>query len=87
MYVAMVACAFRYLGERQIAHRDLKLENLMFDRHGYLKLVDFGFAKVRPTPKPISQPSPDTVAQPPAAPMRLPSLGLTPVGSSTFGWA
>lgn len=27
-------------------HRDLKLENLLFDQTGHLKLVDFGFAKV-----------------------------------------
>ena len=29
-----------------MVHRDLKPENLLFDRDGYLKLVDFGFAKV-----------------------------------------
>ena len=46
MYVAQVASAFGFLGARKIAHRDLKLENLLFDGRGYLKLVDFGFAKV-----------------------------------------
>jgi len=46
LYTAMVASAFSYLHARQVAHRDLKPENLLFDAQGYLKLVDFGFAKV-----------------------------------------
>ena len=46
LYAAMVTSAFAYLHARKIAHRDLKPENLLFDKDGYLKLVDFGFAKV-----------------------------------------
>ena len=45
-YTACVASAFTYLHERKIAYRDLKPENLLFDADGYLKIVDFGFAKV-----------------------------------------
>ena len=46
LYAAMVCSSFSYLHARKIAHRDLKPENLLFDAQGYLKLVDFGFAKV-----------------------------------------
>uniref|UniRef100_A0A7S3ATK8 Protein kinase domain-containing protein n=1 Tax=Haptolina ericina TaxID=156174 RepID=A0A7S3ATK8_9EUKA len=46
MYTAMVACAFEHCHARGIVHRDLKPENLLFAKNGYLKLVDFGFAKM-----------------------------------------
>lgn len=45
-YTTEVVCAFSYLHSKSIAYRDLKPENLLIDREGHLKLVDFGFAKV-----------------------------------------
>eukprot|EP00924_Labyrinthula_sp_SR-Ha-C_P006231 maker-scaffold_31-snap-gene-0.46-mRNA-1 protein AED:0.36 eAED:0.36 QI:0/0/0/1/0/0/4/0/770 len=45
-YVACVVSALEVLHVRNIIYRDLKPENLMIDPNGYLKLVDFGFAKV-----------------------------------------
>lgn len=44
-YAANVVCAFEYLHMQKIIYRDLKPENLMVDSYGFLKLVDFGFAK------------------------------------------
>ena len=45
-YCGCVASAFNYLHERDIVYRDLKPENCMFDADGYVKVVDFGFAKI-----------------------------------------
>ena len=45
-YSGNVASAFEYLHERKIAYRDLKPENLLLDEKGYLKIADFGFAKI-----------------------------------------
>jgi serine/threonine protein kinase len=45
------ACAIEgldYLHRKRIAYRDLKLENLVIGRDGYLKIIDFGFAKQIP---------------------------------------
>ncbi|TMW66433.1 hypothetical protein Poli38472_004198 [Pythium oligandrum] len=45
-YASHVLMAIEYLHERNIVYRDLKPENLLIDPQGYLKVVDFGFAKV-----------------------------------------
>lgn len=44
-YVASVVEAIAYLHSLSCVYRDLKPENIMLDLNGYVKIVDFGFAK------------------------------------------
>jgi serine/threonine protein kinase len=44
-YAANVVVMVEYLHKRKIAYRDLKSENLLFDKDGYLKLIDFGMSR------------------------------------------
>lgn len=44
-YTACVVDAFSYMHGLKIVYRDLKPENLLIAANGYLKVIDFGFAK------------------------------------------
>jgi serine/threonine protein kinase len=44
-FIANILLALEYLHSRNILHRDVKPENLVFDRKGYLKLCDFGISR------------------------------------------
>lgn len=44
-YAAQIVSVFEYLHKQDIIYRDLKPENLLLDRQGYMKITDFGFAK------------------------------------------
>lgn len=44
-YSAQVALIFEYLHTHDFIYRDLKPENLLLDKDGYIKITDFGFAK------------------------------------------
>lgn len=47
-YAAQVVEAFAYLHGRRVVYRSLKPEDVLIHADGYIKLVDFGFAKELP---------------------------------------
>ena len=49
IYAAEVIAGLGHIHDCGYMYRDLKPENLMIDKHGYLKIVDFGFCKRIPS--------------------------------------
>ena len=45
-FISCIILSLEYIHTNNILHRDLKPENLVLDSQGYLKLTDFGIAKI-----------------------------------------
>ena len=45
-YIGSMLLMLDYLQKKYIAHRDIKPSNIMIDSNGYLKMIDFGTAKI-----------------------------------------
>lgn len=49
--IFQVCQGIKYLHDRHIVHRDVKLENLLLDENGTVKIIDFGFSTIVPPGK------------------------------------
>ena len=47
-YLSSIMIALGHIHSKGIVYRDLKPENILFDLRGYLRIIDFGFAKEVP---------------------------------------
>lgn len=45
-YIASVVLVFQHMHSKSIVYRDLKPENILLDNDGFMKLADFGLAKL-----------------------------------------
>ena len=45
-FVACLVSGLEYCHEKQIIHRDIKPENLVIDMDGYVRITDFGIARI-----------------------------------------
>ena len=44
--MACLVAGLEYCHEKQIIHRDIKPENLVIDMEGYVRITDFGIARI-----------------------------------------
>lgn len=45
-FTACIVTGLEFVHNKCILHRDIKPENLVFDQDGYLRITDFGIARI-----------------------------------------
>lgn len=45
-FITCILVSLEYIHNKSILHRDIKPENLVFDDKGYLRVTDFGIARI-----------------------------------------
>lgn len=45
-FIACIILGLEYIHSNKIIHRDIKPENLVLDKNGYVRITDFGIAKL-----------------------------------------
>ena len=45
-FMSNIIIALEYIHNLGVIHRDIKPENLVFDAHGYVRIIDFGIARI-----------------------------------------
>eukprot|EP00344_Euplotes_crassus_P007690 CAMPEP_0197010312 /NCGR_PEP_ID=MMETSP1380-20130617/53742_1 /TAXON_ID=5936 /ORGANISM="Euplotes crassus, Strain CT5" /LENGTH=106 /DNA_ID=CAMNT_0042432157 /DNA_START=254 /DNA_END=574 /DNA_ORIENTATION=- len=45
-FMSNIIIALEYIHNLGVIHRDIKPENLVFDSNGYMRIIDFGIARV-----------------------------------------
>jgi serine/threonine protein kinase KIN1/2 len=74
-----------YCHQHCVVHRDLKIENILLDRRGHVKLIDFGLATLySPAPPAATDPAPGTGGATAAAAAAAATMLRTNCGSVYF---
>ena len=45
-FIACIVAGLEYVHNKNIIHRDIKPENLVLDDEGYIRVTDFGIARI-----------------------------------------